>query len=386
MRSTGLFGLAGIAALLLSTSCSHTPESFCQSWVESTCTAITSCCGNGESFDQEGCQIALSDECLKATDVDQIQDGQYQFDSSAAETCFGTISSCGAFEALTTDATFAHDQACGNMVTGFRPAGAACNASADCTKNGDYSTCYDGTMNGTNGVCAAVVSDSHTCSFSFSTFEVHVCADGLFCDTTTVMSNPSAPPSSQAYEFTASCVPMVALGGSCAGVGNAPGLPCTAGTFCDTTGTNVATCTQLFTAGTACTAATECAAGLTCAPTTGGMGQTCQTADSSYCYSPTTTTTKCGDGVCTPPETPITCPQDCGTMPTCAATCAAAITGNLTVCPGDATSAGDYADFTSCAESLCDCGADTSTWSSDMTCVDCLGQMCGTEEMSCGMN
>jgi len=387
MRSTGLFGLLGIAALLLSTSCSHTPESFCQSWVQNTCAAISNCCASGESYDQESCELGLSQTCLGATDVDMIQDGQYKFDYGSAEDCFGTVSSCGQFQSTATDTSYAHTKACANVVTGYRPLGAACGTSADCQKNGDFSTCYDGSKGGTNGVCAQVVSDTATCSFSFATLQLHVCADGMFCDTSTVMTSTTAPPSSQAYEFSATCVPEVTVGGNCASNGT-KALPCAAGLFCDVTGTNVATCTELKSLGATCTAAAECGPGLDCVSSTGTNGQTCQTASVAYCFAPTTTTKPvCGDGVCTPPETAQTCPQDCGTQPTCVTTCAVAVTSGGTVCAGNGASSSAYDAIVACADANCtnEC-ADLQTSGADSTCANCLTTSCANETQTCGAN
>ena len=360
MRSKVLFGVVGIAALLLGTGCSHTPESFCQSWVENTCNAIAGCCASGQSFDADQCQIDLSDSCLKATAVDQIQDGQYKFDYGSAETCFGTISSCADFATASTDTSYDHLEACTNMVTGYRPAGAACSSSDDCQRNGDFSECYDGsgTMNA-GGVCVEVVNDNTTCSFSFSDYKLHVCADGLFCDKATVTVNPTDPPSMQDYEFSAACEPLVQAGGSCASTATNI-LACANGLFCNVSGTS-ATCTELLSLGAVCMGDGQCGPGLGCVPNGNGNGSTCQTAGGEACYTPVAMT-----------------------MPTCDAKCATAITDNLPVCATDAAASADYTAFTQCAQTNCTCETDTSMWASDNTCLTCLGQMCTSEETACG--
>jgi hypothetical protein len=386
MKLTGLLGFVGIAALLLGTSCSHKPEDFCQSWVQNTCAAITGCCTAGDSFDTEACQISLSDKCLSATAVDKIQGGELKFDYGAAGDCFGTISSCADFQSASAASTsYAKLEACANVVTGYRAAGAACTASSDCQKNGDFSTCYDGRMGASNGgICVKVVKDSATCSFSFSSLELHVCADGSFCDNSMFMANPGAPPSTQAFEYSASCQPYVGAGGSCFSATKT--LPCAAGLFCSASGTaGTATCTPLKSAGATCTSPQECSAGLDCASTPGTTGQTCQTQNVGYCYAPVTV--KCGDGVCTPPETAASCPQDCGGG-NCVTTCAAAVTSGGGLCTGS-TSASNaaYNAILSCAGALCpsECAAIASS-GADSTCAGCLQTNCATQTTNCGNN
>ena len=214
MRSTLLLrvaGVVGVAAMLGLASCSHDPESFCQGWVESTCQALTTCCENGTKFDPNECRLSLSSSCQSATQADKVETGEVKFDSGAASSCFGTISSCSDAASLTAKpTTYAVQQACANMVTGFTPVGAACTGAGQCEKEGDFSTCYGGgTTTGGNaaGVCAKVVLDQMTCSFSFSTLELHVCPDNLFCDRGAITTTPGEPPSMEEFEFTASCKP-----------------------------------------------------------------------------------------------------------------------------------------------------------------------------------
>ena len=295
------------AIMAAGASCSgNNPEAFCQDWVESTCQAISTCCQDGTRFDMDGCRVGLSESCQSNTGATLVETGQASFDSGAASACLGTVTSCSEYASTTTSAsTYAHQQACANMLTGDRPLGAACNSSDQCARAGDFSTCYSGSATST-GVCAQAVLDTTGCSFSFSNSELHMCPDGTFCDRAAAHMS-SEPPSQQEFEFSAPCRPYLGAGEKCDDV-TGPPVPCAAGLFCKVNGAGGGTCTPYKTAGEACVLGDGCAPGLACLGA-GEMG-TCQpiSAQGGYCY----TTTKCGDGVCTPPETPQSCPQDCG--------------------------------------------------------------------------
>jgi hypothetical protein len=119
--------------------------------------------------------------------------------------------------------------------------------------------------------------------------------------------SPTAPPTSQAFEFSASCRPNIGAGGKCT-TDDGHSLPCAKGLYCDVFAGKDATCKTRKIAGASCQHPLECADGLDCEPS--GMGQTCQatTANGAFCFTPP----KCGDGDCNGNETSQSCPQDCG--------------------------------------------------------------------------
>jgi hypothetical protein len=302
MKSYAWFATMGTALVLAGTSCHKSPEDFCQSWVTSACQAIAGCCQAAASFDGDQCHVELSKQCQTSLDDDQVQSGERKFDSGAANDCFGTIGSCAALATATTDQSYAHKKACANMVTGYRPVGTACASPTDCEKDGDFTVCYGGT-GATGGICAKAVLDGSTCSFSFATNELHECTDGSFCDRASFKPNPADPPEKQAFEFSASCVPFLGTGADC----SSPTAQCGGGLFCDFAGGTKATCTPQKNAGDTCQSGggNECAAGLACLGQ--ATGATCQQTGS-FCFVPPV----CGDHICQPPETPQSCPQDCG--------------------------------------------------------------------------
>jgi hypothetical protein len=390
MRSALVSRIVGVVAgmaVMAGASCSKddNPEDFCQSWVASTCQALTGCCQTGTDFDVDQCRLDLSASCQTSTDATQVEAGEVKFDSGAASVCLGTVTSCPDLAASTSDTSYAQEQACANMLTGFRPLGAACTGTGQCAPAGDFTTCYDGnggTTPTSSGVCAQVVLDPTTCSFSFSTLELHVCPDGMFCDRVAVTPTANEPPSQQAFEFSASCKAPVTAGGACSTSGL--GLPCVSGLVCEATSPTVATCVALPAAGAPCPTGI-CGVGLECAPGPTGV-QTCQNLSEpslgSFCFA----TGKCGDGVCQPPETPLSCPQDCGAN--CAATCADAITNGGTPCTTDATTAeADYEAFASCAEESCasECASLAQT-GMDAACASCMETNCEPEVAACADN
>ncbi len=294
MKATFLSRVVGVVGLMVVTagaSCSHDdPESFCQSWVESECQALAGCCHGGTMFDPNECRLGLSQSCQASTDAKEVVTGQVKFDSGAASTCLGTVTSCPGPETPAPE-TYAHQQACANMVTGYVPVGAACSGAGAglCEQAGDFTVCYGaGAPSQGQGVCAKVVLDTTTCSFSLSTFELHVCPDGMFCDHAPGKAMSGEPPSQEAFEFSASCKPYVPAGGDCFGA-EGEFLPCAAGLFCQQTGPSMGTCKAGATVGQPCGPAGECAVDLVCVQGPNGT-PTCQAigapVEAPYCYSP----------------------------------------------------------------------------------------------------
>jgi hypothetical protein len=305
--------------VVLGAGCSHPdPESFCQSWVGSTCDAIADCCTGGAKFDPNDCRLQLSSTCQAMTQATRVQAGEVKWDSSAASACFPVVGACSdlASDDIQQPSTYAQSQACANMVVGFQPLGSACTGSGQCEKQGDYSTCWGGGGN-TSGVCAKTVLDESTCSFSFSTLELHVCPDGMFCDRTSSGPKPGQLPSESEFEFSASCKSPLAAGRACDPFGN--GVPCATGLFCETSPTNpgsTGTCTAERKAGQTCKPGDVCVQGLQCLPGGAGNTFTCQGSaqGSLFCFTSQPVPgggTVCGDGVCEPGENPVNCPQDC---------------------------------------------------------------------------
>lgn len=311
-KTTYFIGWAGIGMLLgtalTTASCAKSAEGFCQSWVEDTCKAIAGCCKSGKTYDEDQCHIELSKQCLDALDLEQVHSGERVFDSGAASECFGSIETCADMEALgSNDIGYDRAKACKNMVTGYRPAGAACGSDKECQQSGDYAYCYDPGSGA--GVCVTVVLDEAKCSFSFDENELRICPEGKYCDVAGFKPSPTAPPTSRAFEFSASCKPNVGAGGKCVTT-DGDLLPCAKGLYCDYAAATDATCKTRKSAGAACNYSLECADGLSCDSNPGGMGETCQatTANGAFCFSPPV----CGDGDCNGTETPTSCPQDCG--------------------------------------------------------------------------
>jgi hypothetical protein len=308
-----LVGALGGAVLLVASGCSKDPEVFCQEWVVSACAVVSKCCHGGTKFDAEECRLNLSRICQTAVNTQLVKSGAANFDSDAATSCLASFATCSSTEGPNpiTSLPFLERQGCDNVVTGFAPNGAACSTTFDCAKEGDGSECYTGRggQQIAGGICAKLVLDPARCSYSFATGELHVCADGSFCDESAIKPNPNAPPSSLMFEFSAPCKRDLAVGESCVG----PGFDtCQSGSFCDQVGTF--TCTMLHTEGAPCFGTGQCAAGLQCNPDNMGM-QTCQPVSglAPFCFTPT----MCGDGTCTPPEDAQNCPQDCVVDPQC---------------------------------------------------------------------
>jgi hypothetical protein len=287
--------LAVVAAGVVACSSAKSPEDFCAGWVERACATASTCCASGTLYDHATCQGAMWVTCVRQIPVEQVHSGEVVFDSDAAGECAGEILSCA--DLSSTQTIYQRQKACGTMVTGFRPVGAACTASSECEKSGDFAHCWDG-FTGNGGICVKPrLSEDNTCSFRFDTMELLICPDGTFCDTSGWEPTPTDPPSVQQYEFAASCRAYLLVGDNC---GTTDTLRCGAGLYCAYDGT----CTAYATQGQSCDNGEQCGPGLDCRSAQGGS--TCQPY-SSFCYS----NPVCGDGVCDTGEQQ-SCPQDCG--------------------------------------------------------------------------
>jgi hypothetical protein len=304
--STLAVAWAGILLVVGAPSCSRGPESFCQSWADDACTAVSGCCTGSTRFDVETCKIRLTGSCQDGLDLPRIHGGEVVFDRGAASDCLGTTTSCADLQ-NTEDRSFDHQAACANVITGFRPAGTGCDSSSDCARGGAYPTCYRGIFGG-DGVCAKVVlSDDGTCGFSFDSDELRACPDGTFCDTSGVKTNPNAPPSVATHEFTAPCRKNPGAGASCFDNDSQSVLTCADGLFCDF-GAGNPVCKARKSKGQSCNDDGECAAGLGCAFDESTFTSRCGSPPGSFCFAPA----KCGDDICEGSENEINCPQDCG--------------------------------------------------------------------------
>lgn len=344
MKTTNFFGWVGMALLLATGSCAKDPENFCEGWVEDTCQAIAGCCATGAKYDLENCRISLSNNCQSVTKVERVHAGEVIFNSGAASDCFGTIETCADLEASSSKAPdFEQTKACNNMLTGFRPLGAACDDDSDCERSGEFASCY-GSANG-SGVCVKVIVDEAVCSFAFESNELLVCPDGKFCDLSAFKPSPSAPPTTRQFEFSATCKPNIGSGGKCIDDSNI--LPCATGLYCDFTMATSATCTPRKASGTACDGNQECVEGLSCDSAPGSTKQTCQSAEKSgpYCFEPAV----CGNQQCEDGETAASCPKDCGQSATCGD---GICEGNeFDFCPEDCGQSGG------CGDGFCDAGS-----------------------------
>jgi hypothetical protein len=288
MKSKRFFGWVGIASLLVvigTGACGRDPEHFCESVVEDTCQALSSCCKDGAKFDINQCRLNISRGCQQFTNVERVHAGEVVFDSGAASDCFGEVTSCESPTELDDD-SFARTKACENMLSGFRPAGAACDSDDECEAGGEYSTCFRRGQQG--GFCANAILDDEKCGFSFETNELHVCSDGKFCDDAGFTPEETDPPTIKAFEFSAKCRNNIGNGQSCIGADNR-WLPCSTGLFCDQTGSDVATCTKRRGAGESCDFTGECKAGLEC--NSADVNRTCQEPKGSslFCFDPADT-------------------------------------------------------------------------------------------------
>jgi hypothetical protein len=312
-----------LSALALA-GCNQSPEDFCKSKVEQVCQVAAGCCSSSAKFDDTACAVQASEGCEKTFQVEKVHAGDVVFDSGAADTCYGSIETCDDLQGKT-QPTLDRIKACNNVLTGYRPAGAGCEDSTQCKKDGgDYPTCYG--FNG-NKLCAKAVLSDDACSFSLDTLELHVCGPDKYCDIPTKTPDAGQPPTKQGLEFSGTCKPYPGQGEKCAMTGQqacADGLYCKGGA-----------CEAQKGMGEACMGfGDECKDGLQCQPN-GGMGGVCTSleTDGPYCYKPPVCGdgfcdapledpqscskdcgkggNNCGDGVCDPEETPETCPLDC---------------------------------------------------------------------------
>lgn len=312
MRKTSPFGWVALAMLLGTTTlgaCAKSPEGFCEDWAADTCEAITSCCTSGAKFDPDACRLDLSKSCQSLVDVEAIHAGEAEFHSGAASDCFGSIETCKDIETSVAEFTFERQIACLSIVSGFRPVGAACSETAECEFAGEYPHCYDG-ISGGGGVCVEVEIDDASCSFSFDDNVLHVCGEGKYCDLGSWEPPASAPPTSRAFEFKASCKSFAGNGAACIDQKDHL-IPCAAGLYCDFTSGQDAKCAKQKSAGAECSSSSECAAGLDCDPNPDGPGQICVKDGGPYCFTPA----QCGNGACEPTEDEVSCPADCGVSP-----------------------------------------------------------------------
>lgn len=290
--------------------CNQDPEDFCNSKVEEICKAVEGCCNSKSKFDMEDCRLSISQSCNGALDVEAVHAGDVVFDSGAASSCFPTIDSC---DDITAQASPTDDQykACNNMITGYRPAGAACGDSAQCAKDGgDFPVCYAGKL------CAKGIVSQDECGFSLETNELRVCTQGKYCDVDDKTFAPKDPPTPQELEFSGACKDYPGKNGKCLPDGMTP-IACAEGYYCqfDLADPKASTCQALKSKGQECDGG-NCKSGLTCEYDNATMKQTCVAVETNgpYCFTPPT----CGDNICNDPaEDSGNCPEDCGAAPGC---------------------------------------------------------------------
>ncbi|APR77605.1 Hypothetical protein A7982_02952 [Minicystis rosea] len=301
----------------MSTSCADSPSEYCDDWAAETCQALATCCETGSVFDSVACERQLSRDCREQARVGVagITDG-IEWDGDAADECLFQLSACTDFWPTPPD-TFAHRKACANMVTGFEPPGSMCGSDETCARAGDYPTCYFGVPPTSGfGLCVAVVVDTEHCSFSSSN-ELHVCADGKFCDLLAMNDTGVVSALTDVRGFIAPCRDRIAPGASCIDPRNHTDvLPCVDGYYCASIASGEGTCLKRKPEGALCdSGADECERDLFCPPAGSIPGQTCQRARSPglYCAS----ASRCGDGRCDADENDVTCVEDCAVMGSC---------------------------------------------------------------------
>jgi hypothetical protein len=365
----------GLVLALLGASCGHTsPEDFCTGWVEQVCNVAAGCCVKGTVFDKDVCRVEQSDNCQRSTRVEDVHAGTVVFDAGAATACLGDVKTCADLTPPSTqEATV--QQACANMITGFRPAGAACDSDGQCQKAGDFGFCNHNPSVGGQGLCVQALIDDTTCSFDAATSTVHVCADGTYCDFANRKHGKGSTPTEKTLDYSAKCLPYIAKGGSCIDPSNDTDLlPCQAGLYCNVTGANTGTCITTKAQGDTCSAefgVNQCAAGLVCIPDSTGTGATtCRPTGgvSAVCAPPAS----CGNGKCDPGETTSICPQDCqGNGPCGDGVCEPG--ENVESCPNDCPAV--------CGDGICSVGPEDQN-----SCPkDCGGEgFCG--DMLCAPN
>jgi hypothetical protein len=261
--------MVGLAALPATSSCAVDPEEFCAEWAEDACNAAVTCCAEGLTFREGSCRQARLESCQKTVQIEKVRAGA-TFDADAALACLGSITTCEDYLAARADHSSEHRKACANVVTGSQPTGAVCESDEDCEQAGDFARCHYGGP-GKPRICAKVILNDTTCSYSVKTNEWHQCHDGKYCTNQALppVSNPAGEP----LDFTASCVDHLPEGEVCL---SNDGPPCAAGLYCALTNGSPGfdTCTALPTEGEACVYFGDlCGPGLSCA---GEFDQTCR--------------------------------------------------------------------------------------------------------------
>lgn len=317
-----------LALALAGVSCTSDPETFCASRVEQICQVLSGCCTGSAKFDLEQCELQISNGCETQLQVEGVHSGEFVFDEGAANTCIGNVETCDDVVGVP-EQTIDRVKACGNMLTGHRPAGAACQSSAQCEKDGgDFPSCYQ------NTICAKTILSEDECSFSLETNELRTCVPGKYCDIPEKTLSPTESPTKQALEFKGTCKSPLGVGGKCLPDGmNA--VPCQDGLFCkfDIMDPEASVCESQKGAGQACTSTSECKDGLFC--DFDGMESVCTEPEEQdgglFCFVPP----DCGDGVCEDPyETEENCAADCGPQTMCGdGACEAPET--VATCPAD---------------------------------------------------
>lgn len=372
-------------------SCAQDPENYCASRVEQICKVLTDCCNSKSNFDNEACELQLSGGCESQLKVEEVHAGDFLFDEGAANNCFGTIDSCDSVTAAV-EPSDDRTKACGNVLTGHRPAGAACTESAQCEKSGgDFPSCHGGQ------VCAKTILSPDECSFSFETNELRTCVAGKYCKVPAADFDPDVSPTKQALEFFGSCESYLGKGDKCLPKGTEV-LPCETDLFCniDPVTPKNSVCAALTSKGKDCSLI-PCKAGLNCEFDVTSMKSTCVELESNgpYCYTPP----DCGDGFCEEPyETKTNCAKDCVVcgdfvcddveMGTCPADCGGAPVCGDGFCDGDeATTCPDDCGGTPvCGNGTCEAG-EVETCPADCeggaVCGDGTCDFMGTEPATC---
>ncbi|MFO0616248.1 MAG: hypothetical protein U0414_26880 [Polyangiaceae bacterium] len=299
----------GLGLLGLASAGCNNPEGYCEGWVADQCDALASCCKSGATFDKEQCILSLSSQCQEFTEVEKVHAGEVKFDSGAASTCMGVVESCE--EATRTpEEEFDRQVACANVITGFRPPGAACSRDSECESSGEFSECWQGNGNGLDtGVCASVVlTGDGSCGFSIETNELTACNIEEFCDSSDFTPNPNDPPSKQVLEFKGKCKPFLDNGGVCFDPNGNKLTPCKSGLYCDVSNGMSGICTPQKGEGEVCNGNSECKDPLNC--DFNGANQVCTKGEVNgpFCFTPPV----CGDGMCNFQLEMDSCPQDCG--------------------------------------------------------------------------
>ncbi len=337
--------LAAVVCGLGLLGCNTDPEDFCNSKVEAICKVLEGCCDSKSTFDPEQCRLSVSQGCETSLRVEDVHAGDVVFDSGAADGCYPKFETCDDVTSAQSAQTEDQYKACQNMITGYRPAGAACSDSVQCAKDGgDFPTCYGGK------ICVKGILSQDECSFSLETNELRLCGEGKYCDMDEKTIDPKEPPTAQQLEFTGSCKDYPGKNGKCLPDGQTV-IPCAEGLYCvfDGADPKASTCQALKGKGEACDGS-NCKAGLDCQ--FDGMAQTCvaQETNGLFCFVPP----KCGDGLCSDGEDSDNCPGDCGAPAGCGDGTCDFGGGEPATCPEDC-----------CGDTFCDPGEDAQSCPAD---------------------